>query len=164
MPLPETFTLTPQNLMWGSASNQRAYASVYGTSTIPDPTRNFNIQYSEDKLYYHDMGAADPALDYRYVSNLREVPFISMFYDLSVFGEHKELALIFSFEAITTARLLIYTGNGLLDEEILNIGDNQFLIEVETLDPLYLYFIHARNESSVNGGSWFFKGITGYVV
>ena len=37
-------------------------------------------------------------------------------------------------------------------------GDNQFLLEIESLDlPFFLFFIHA-------GGNWFFTGLSGYVV
>ena len=91
-------------------------------------------------------------------------PRIELWYDLSGLGGNKELALVFRFEAVTDSRLLIYTGDGLLDEEILVAGDNQFLIEVETLDQLTLFFINANLEGSTSGGQWFFKGISGYVV
>jgi hypothetical protein len=44
------------------------------------------------------------------------------------------------------------------DVVIFVYGDNQFLLEIESLDlPLNLYFIHA-------GGYWFFRGLSGYVV
>jgi hypothetical protein len=37
-------------------------------------------------------------------------------------------------------------------------GDNQFLLEIDSLSQwINLYFIHA-------GGSWFFKGLTGYLI
>jgi hypothetical protein len=47
---------------------------------------------------------------------------------------------------------------GLLSDQRLYYGDNQFLLEIESLEHvLNLYFIHA-------GGSWYFRGLSGYVV
>jgi len=57
-----------------------------------------------------------------------------------------------------SARVLVYTDAGLLQNLQLVYGDNQILLEVESLDqPVSLYFIHA-------GGGWFFRGLSGYVV
>jgi hypothetical protein len=56
------------------------------------------------------------------------------------------------------ARLLIYSDSGLLYDQTLVRGDNQFLLQIDSLTPpINLYFIHA-------GGSWSFRGITGYVI
>jgi hypothetical protein len=54
---------------------------------------------------------------------------------------------------------LVLSGTiGLLKDQELAYGDNQFLLEIESLDQsLDLYFIHA-------GGTWFFRGLSGYVV
>jgi hypothetical protein len=58
----------------------------------------------------------------------------------------------------SNARVLVYTDAGLLKDQQLVYGDNQFLLEIESLDqPLWLYFIHA-------GGDWFFRGLSGYLV
>jgi hypothetical protein len=76
---------------------------------------------------------------------------------------NKQLALIFGFDVMFNnfppdTRVLVYTDNGLLKDQLLVYGDNQFLLEIESLDsPLQLYFIHA-------GGWWFFRGLSGYVV
>ena len=164
MPLQETFSLTPQNMHNIISLDQQAYISAFGVSFFWPITKNFNTQYSDDKLYYTHCNAVDPSVDYAMWTNRQTVPHIELFYNLSALGEHKELALVFSFEVIEESRLLIYTDDGLLDEETLIVGDNQFLIEVESLDPLHLYFIHTRLESSPSGGRWFFKGIAGYVV
>ena len=54
--------------------------------------------------------------------------------------------------------MLVYSDAGLLQDQKLVYGDNQFLLEIESLDlPLNLMFIRA-------GGYWFFRGISGYVV
>jgi hypothetical protein len=56
------------------------------------------------------------------------------------------------------ARVLVYSNAGLLQDQTLVYGDNQFLLEIESLDqPLFLAFIHA-------GGYWLFTGLSGYVV
>ena len=55
-------------------------------------------------------------------------------------------------------RLLVYSDAGLIQDQTLVYGDNQFMLEMESVDqPLFLYFIHAS-------GYWFFKGLSGYVV
>lgn len=55
-------------------------------------------------------------------------------------------------------RVLVYSDAGLLKDQQIVIDDNQFLVEIESLDlPFYLYFIHA-------GGYWLFRGLSGYVV
>ena len=60
--------------------------------------------------------------------------------------------------SFSPGRVLVYSDAGLLKDQTLIYGDNQFLLEVESLDqPFLLYFIHA-------GGSWFFRGLSGYVV
>jgi len=54
--------------------------------------------------------------------------------------------------------VLVYSDAGLLKDQQLVYGDNQFLLEIESLDlPLFLFYIHA-------GGFWFFRGLSGYVV
>jgi hypothetical protein len=66
--------------------------------------------------------------------------------------------VIFGFDVLFNGRLLVYSYAGLLQDQTLVYGDNQFLLEIESLDlSLNLYFIHA-------GGYWFFTGISGYVV
>ena len=55
-------------------------------------------------------------------------------------------------------RVLVYSNAGLLQDQTLVYGDNQFLLEIESLDlPFQLNFVHA-------GGDWFFRGLSGYVV
>ena len=72
----------------------------------------------------------------------------------------KELALIFGFDTtmVIGGRVLVYDDAGLISDQTLELGDNQFLIHVESLaTQIHLYFIHA-------GGPWSFAGISGYVV
>ena len=85
---------------------------------------------------------------------------VQLNYNLSDFTPHKEVALTFRFDATSDSRVLIYTDAGRLDEEILHQGDDQFLIEVESTSFLKLYFIHV----TPGGGSWFFRGIDGYIA
>ena len=78
--------------------------------------------------------------------------------DLTQYGTGKSLALVFGFQASATARVLVVSDAGLIKDQTLATTDNQFLLDIESLDnPLNLYFIHA-------GGEWFFKGLSGYVV
>lgn len=168
MTLTATFELTPRNSYYDGGSNNYAGMYIYGTyfqpQWNPGQIKSFEGQYTEDQLYFYDSCSADPTLDYTQWSNRKLAPRIIFYYDLSALGERKELALVFGFAALTESRTLIYSDAGLLGEEQLFPGDNQFLMEVETLGPITLYFIHACFDSLNNGGRWFFKGISGYVV
>jgi hypothetical protein len=79
---------------------------------------------------------------------------------LQDYGAQKQLALVFGFRVLysTTGHVLVYSDAGLIHDRVLVTGDNQFLLEIDSLTlPFNLYFIHA-------GGFWVFKGITGYVI
>lgn len=80
---------------------------------------------------------------------------------LQAFGANKQLARVFAFDVLYPSidgRVQVYSDAGLLHDQTLVYGDNQFLIELESLDQyVNLYFIHA-------GGYWFFNGLSGYVV
>ncbi len=91
-------------------------------------------------------------------------PVITLNFDLRALGANKELALVFRFDALLNARLLIFSDAGQLGDVALIAGDDQFLMELEELGPTDLYFIHSRKDGSNVGGDWFFKGITGWVV
>jgi len=168
LPLEATFGLTPRESYFYVAEDQRAVLAIQGAYFSPKYYEgyrySFDGQHAEDKLYFPRYNAADPGLDYTVWDNRRMVPYIRLDYNLSSLGTHKELALIFGFQAVSESRLLIFTDDGLLSDETLVPGDNQFLMEVETIDSLDLHFIHARRDGSIYGGDWFFKGITGYVV
>ena len=163
-----TFELTPRNSYYYVGSNNYAGLRIYGAYFHPHfgsgYPYSFESQYTADQLYFYPSFSADPALDYAIWDNLRIAPHIRLYHNLSALGERKELALVFGFQAVAESRLLIYSFAGLLGEEQLFPGDNQFLMEVETLDNIHLFFIHAHRDGSNNGGSWLFKGISGYVV
>ena len=165
MTLQATFSLTPQAPYYYVSNEQKAYLYVWGADFFNLGTRTFENQYAENKLFLNNDFAADPTLDYSDFHNRRRTRHIKLHYDLRALGTSKELALIFGFEVTySSPRLLIYTSSGLLSDVTLVRGDNQVLIEVESLDTLDLYFIHAQREGHWNGGDWFFKGISGYVV
>ena len=89
---------------------------------------------------------------------------MQLYFNLTSFGTQKELALVFGFDADTESRLLIFSDAEQLGDETLAVGDNQFLLEIESLGSLYLYFIHAQRAGFLYGGRWFFRGVTGYVI
>ncbi len=168
MPLDPTFSLTPRSSYMYVSSTRTAYLYAFGVDMYPqfNPSYrySFDHQHANDELYFQSSFAADPAVDYSNFANRKITRYVQLFYALSGFGANKELALVFGFDAQSESRLLIYTNAGLLEDVTLVPGDNQFLMEVESLDALSLYFIHTRRDGSTSGGSWFFKGITGYVI
>ena len=168
MTLTATFALTPRNSRYYVSGTNWANMHIYAGHFLPHMNPgylfSFEGQHREDQLYFNMHFSADPTLDYTMITNRRTSPYIDLSYRLTALGERKELALVFGFQAYSEARLLIYSDAGLLGEERLFPGDNQCLIEVETLDFNNVYFIDARHDSSRYGGTWFFKGITGYVV
>ena len=105
--------------------------------------------------------AADPNLNYATWLNRKKARQLLLFMDLGNYGAQKQLALIFGFDVLYSGipgRVLVYSDAGLLQDQQLAYGDNQFMLELESVDqPLRLYFIHA-------GGYWYFKGLSGYVV
>ena len=168
MSLTATFSLSPRESWYYVGDTQRASLWILGVDIIPEYREglamSFNGQYADDRLFFNAYTAADPMLDYTIWGNRRCAHYIQLSYNLSSLGTNKELALIFGFQAINPARVLIYTDAGLLGDQALDLGDNQFLIEVESLNSLSLYFIHACLDGINNGGGWFFEGINGYVV
>lgn len=168
MTLEPTFSLTPRDSNYHPSYNQFAGLNIYGANFFPKYNesyrKSFDHQHTADELYFDRYYAVDPTLDYSIWTNRRTAPHINLHFNLSPLGENKELALVFGFDAESDSRLLVFTHAGLQEDVSLVRGDNQFLIEVESLDFLSLYFIHSRVGSSSRGGHWFFKGITGYVV
>jgi hypothetical protein len=118
--------------------------------------------YASDRFFFQSLFACDPTLDYSQWANLKRARFLDHYLDLSVYAAtQKQLALLFGFEVLqgsSDGRVLVYSQAGLLADQKLVDGDNQFLLEIESLDlPFSLYFVHA-------GGSWLFTGLSGYVV
>ncbi len=168
MSLNPNFELTPRNSYFSASGSEWARLMIHGPVFWPryyDAYRqSFDKQHENDELFFYTVDAADPAVDYSLWNNRRGESYINLQYDLSSFGANKELALVFGFDATQQSRVLVYSSAAQLDDVTLEVGDNQFLLEVETVDLLYLYFVHARHDGSNYGGSWFFRGITGYVI
>lgn len=169
MTLEPTFSLTPRSSYFYSADDYQARTWVHGVSFLPKYSASnrysFDLQHAQDEVLLPAAMAGDPSVDYSPWSNRRRVPHVHLFFDLRSFGINKELALVFGFDAISESRLLIFSDAGQLSDETLAVGDDQFLIEIESLETnLSLYFIHAQKAGSSSGGSWFFRGVTGYVI
>ena len=167
MPLQDAFSLTPRNSYLYSGSGHYAKMDVHGISHYRQQYAayrySFNHQHDSDELSFA-YRAGDAAADYTAFTERDRAPHVYLYYNLSDFTPHKEVALTFRFDAITESRIQIYTDAGLLDEEILNPGDDQFLLEVESTSALNLYFIHVNRDGSNYGGNWFFRGIDGYIA
>ena len=162
MSLDPNFALTPRSSYFHASMSERAQLmEISGTTFYPRYYESYRLsfdkQHENDELYFLEYNAADPAVDYSSWNSRRGIPHIGLFYNLSSFGANKELALVFGFDATQQSRVLVYSSAAQLDDVTLEVGDNQFLMEIESLDPLLLYFVHA-------GGYWFFRGITAYVV
>jgi hypothetical protein len=160
--LDATFTLTPRSPSYGDVSlHNDAYLYCYGADFWPFTT-DLSSLYASNRFFFDANFAADPSLDYTQWANLSKAQYLYFFISLQSYAAaHKQLALIFGFDVFAAGldgRVLVYSNAGLLQDQKLVYGDNQFLLEIESLDlPLYLYFIHA-------GGYWFFTGLSGYVV
>ena len=158
--LDATFTLTPKSPIWSPSTNF-AYVSCNGADFWAG-AYNFEALHTTNQFFFSARGAADPTLDYTQFVNRRKVRSLDLYLDLAGYGPQKQLALIFGF-AIRPGwnlpgHVLVYSAAGLLHDQALAVGDNQFLLEIEALDvPLFLYLIHG-------GGEWLFNGISGYVI
>ena len=161
--LDATFTLTPQSPSYaGSSSNDYAYLYCWGADFSPFGQLDLSSLYASNRFFFHASFAADPNLNYALWSNRQKAQWLQCYIYLADYAAaNKQLALIFGFDVLypgIPARVLVYSDAGLVQDQQLVYGDNQFLLEVESLDqPIYLYFIHA-------GSHWFFRGISGYVV
>lgn len=168
MPLENVFSLTPRESLAFSGAGHRAQIETHGVSFWPrfNPTHRYSLDHhhASDELSFGSFTAGDGATDYSRWEARRRTPHVRLYYDLSAFTPFKEVALAFRFEALSESRLLVYTDAGLVDEETLNPGDDQFLLEIESTDPLSLYFVHANLDGSAYSGHWFFQGIDGYVA
>ena len=159
--LEATFTLTPKSPFYWDTVDKRASLYCYGADFWAGST-DFSSLYVSNQFFFDDHFAADPNLDYTQWANLKRTQYLNCFIDLNAYAAaNKQLALIFGFDVLLSGfdgHVLVYSNAGLLQDQKLMYGDNQFLLEIESLDlPLYLFFIHA-------GGFWFFNGLSGYVV
>src|SRR5262245_50073414 len=160
--LEATFTLTPQSPLHFVANQNYAALNCYGADFDAGPPTDFSSLYTTNRFYFEQAFASDPNLDYTQWANLKIARFLWLTLDLTTYaGTQKQLALVFGFDVYAPGwdgRVLVYSNAKKLSDQTLIYGDNQFLLEIESLDqPLYLYFIHA-------GGFWFCKGISGYLV
>ena len=168
MALNQVFALTPRNSYINAGTGNVAGINCWGVAHLRKLSSgsrfSFDHEHSSDELFFYSRSAEDDSIDYTVYTVRQRAPHIHFWYDLSSFTPHKEVALTFRFDTISESRILVYSDAGILDEEILHVGDNQFLVEVETTDYLNLYFIHANRVGSGNGGNWFFQGIDGYIA
>lgn len=160
--LESTFTLTPLSPMHWVSAGEQAYLFCYGADfSYASPTDLASL-HGSNRFYFDAAFGADPTLDYAQWDNRRRARFLRTYLDLRDYASaNKQLALLFGFDVLygnVNGRVLVATDAGLLHSQTLVYGDNQFMLEVDTLDlPLNLYFIHA-------GGYWLFRGLSGYVV
>ncbi len=168
MSLTANFELTPRNSFFSNSAYETARLYMFGPGFYPRYSSayrlSFDKQHEDDEAYYHREIAADPNVDFTNWLERMRVPHIILYYNLSTFGNYKEMALVFGFDATSQSRILVYSNSEQLADILLEPGDNQFLMEIESVDAMSLYFIHARKAGSEYGGRWFFRGITGYVV
>jgi hypothetical protein len=164
--LDATFTLTPRSPFYSDVSlNNIAYLYCWGGYFATADPIDFSSLYASNRFFFTRGLASDPNLDYTQWANRKIAPVLACYINLPGYAgpAQKQLALIFGFDVRLSGpafegRVLVYSDAGRLQDQTLVYGDNQFLLEIESLDlPLNLYFIHA-------GGSWFFRGLSGYVV
>ena len=168
MTIEATFNLTPRKSHFYKANNNRAFISVYGAYFWPryyeEYEGSFEGQHKMDRFMFSHYHVADSTLDYTKWGNTVLAPHIGLNYDLTDLSGDKELSLVFGFKAWSEARLVVFSRNEQLGEAKLLPGDSQFMIEVECLDSMEIFFIHVNNKDTKYGGNWFFNGISGYVV
>jgi hypothetical protein len=160
--LDATFTLTPRSPVYFNSPRNQALLVCYGADFSYTSPTDLSSLYASDRFFFEAAFASDPNLDYTQWANRKKARWLFSYIDLRDYGAQKQLALIFGFDVYygpsANGRVLVYSDAGLLQDQTLVYGDNQFLLEIESLDlPLNLMFIHA-------GGYWFFRGISGYVV
>jgi hypothetical protein len=160
--LEATFTLTPRSPYYYSSPHDYAAIYGYGVDVEAAAPADCSSLYVQNNFYFGSF-PSDPNLDYTQWANRKIARAIWFYTDLTDYaGAKKQLALIFGFDVRypppPDGRVLVYSDSGLLSDQTIVFGDNQFLLEIESLDlPVTLYFIHA-------GASWFFRGLSGYLV
>ena len=164
MALQQVFSLTPRDSYFNSGYGYYAGMECYGITFIRKQSQadrySFDHQHTSDEVYFR----GDRSVPYALVeAERRHAPHVALYCSLYDFGPHKEVALTFRFDAVTESRILVYTSAGFMGVELLHPGDDQFLIEVESTNGLWLYFIHAHLGLAY-GGNWFFQGIDGYIA
>jgi len=160
MSLNPTFALTARNPFYWTAVQDQGALFCHGADFAYD-YYSLSSMYATDQFFFDGAFASSPTLDYSIWTNRKRSRFLHLAVGLKAYGPQKQLALVFGFDvlsAASNARVQIYSDAGLLHDQTMVKGDNQFLLEIDSLTQwINLYFIHA-------GGSWFFKGLTGYVI
>jgi hypothetical protein len=157
--LDATFTLTPQSPIYWASYNNYAFFWCIGADFSAWSPFDYSSLYAKNQFAFDASYAADPSLPYTNWANLKRSQFLVSYISLLDYANaHKQLVLIFGFETASQARVLVYTDAGLLKDQQLVYPDNQFVLEIDSLDQEFnLYFIHA-------GGDWRFNGLSGYVA
>ena len=160
--LDATFTLTPRYPLYWKALRNQAELVCYGADFSYIGPTDLTSLYTSNRFFFDGAFASDPTLDFSQWTNRKKARFLDAFIDLRDFaGSNKQLALVFAFDVMFSTiggRVQVYSDAGLIKDQAIAYGDNQFMLEIESVDQwLNLYFIHT-------GGYWFFKGLSGYVV
>ena len=115
---------------------------------------------------FSDDLAADPALDYTEWINLAGTRRVEVWCDLRDYAPDHQLSLFVHTRCESlNARVLVYSYAEQLEDWTLNNGTNNFLITVDSLEsPFNLFFIQTRLPDGVRGGTWYSKGVTGYLI
>lgn len=184
VPRVPTFTLTPRESLYRESDHNEALINVYHPVFLYKSTSRmvtepydwvenrtcFDEQHANDELWFGGLSVADPALDYTDENRRLQVAHVALRYDLTSFGRRRKLNLVFAYdiEAMPTyeSQLLVYSDYEQLSEQILSSGIKRFYVEIESIgsDSMNIYFISAKFPNSSRGGTWFFRGISGYVI
>jgi hypothetical protein len=164
--LDATFTLTPQSPNFYSDTLGSAQLYCFGADFLSYSPLDLSSLYASNRFYFNSSFAGNPNLDYAQWANRKKAQFLACYIALQRYaaGHNKQLALIFGFDVLSVSglpvpgRVLVYNDASRLSDQTLVYGDNQFLLEIESLDQTVdLYFVHT-------GGDWCFTGLSGYVV
>jgi hypothetical protein len=160
--LDATFTLTPLSPFYGDPLNYQnhAWLECFGADFWISQS-DLSSDCASNRFFFDTNYASDPNLNYTQWNNLKKARFLQCGISLPGYaGANKQLVLIFGFDVMSSGypgRVLVYNDSIMLKDQQLVYGDNQFVLEIDSLDQtIYLYFIHA-------GGFWFFRGLSGYV-
>jgi hypothetical protein len=162
--LEATFTLTPRSPSYSNSAGAYAELDAHGVD-FSIGSDDLPSLYATNRFLFEGAFASDPDLDYTQWSNIKRARALSFYVDLTTYaGSPKQLAVVFGFDVPyspvvgSAARVLVYSYAGLLSDQTLEYGDSQLLLEIESLiQPVHLYFIHAS-------ASWYFRGLSGYLV
>src|SRR5215467_16331465 len=145
--LDATFTLTPRSPWYYAAPYQWSEFLCFGADFLLNSPEDYSSLYSTDRFLFKAYTAPDPNIDYTQWVNRMRVPHLEFGANLTGYGTAKQLALIFGFDVATQGRVLVYNDASLVIDQTLAPNDNQFLLEIESLDsPFDLYFIHAGGD------------------